>query len=75
MLVEFELVSAFDAEGISLPRRSIIAARCPWKYKDTEQGGCDWPSNSRFTIEGTEYVLYYNKDDQLIKNIYQKQWF
>jgi len=66
IFIEFELVSSFDTQGVKLPRRTVIAARCPWKYKDTEQGGCDWPSDSRFTIDGTEYVLYYNKDDQLI---------
>jgi len=66
VFIEFELVSSFDTQGVKLPRRTVIAARCPWKYKDTEQGGCDWSSDSRFTIEGTEYVLYYNKDDQLI---------
>ena len=66
VFIEFELVSSFDTQGVKLPRRTVIAARCPWKYKDTEQGGCDWSSNSRFTIDGVEYVLYYNKDDQLI---------
>ena len=66
IFIEFELVSSFDTQGVKLPRRTVIAARCPWKYKDTEQGGCDWSSNSRFTIDGVEYVLYYNKDDQLI---------
>jgi len=63
ILVEFELTSAFDVQGIKLPRRSIIAARCPWKYKDSDQGGCDWPSDNRFTIDGTEQILYFDKDD------------
>ena len=31
-MVEFELASAFDVQGIQLPRRSIHANRCPWKY-------------------------------------------
>ena len=65
MLVEFELVSAFDAEGISLPRRSIIAARCPWKYKDTTQGGCNWNEDSRL-VEGVGDPLYFDKDDNII---------
>jgi len=64
--VEFELASAFDVQGIKLPRRSIIAARCPWKYKDTDQGGCDWPSDNRYTIDGTERTLYFDKDDNRI---------
>ena len=62
-MVEFELTSAFDVQGIKLPRRSIVAARCPWKYKDSDQGGCDWPVDNRYTIDGTEHVLYFDKDD------------
>ncbi len=65
IMVEFELVSAFDVEGISLPRRSIIAARCPWKYKDTTQGGCDWNEDSRL-VEGVGDPLYFDKDDNII---------
>ena len=38
-MVEFELASAFDVQGIQLPRRAVIAARCPWKYKDPDQAG------------------------------------
>ena len=66
MMVEFELASAFDVQGIQLPRRSIHANRCPWKYKDSDQGGCDWPTDSRFTIDGTETTLYFDKDDTRI---------
>jgi len=64
-IVEFELTSAFDVEGIRLPRRSILAARCPWKYKDTTQGGCDWPEDSRL-VEGVGDPLYFDKDDNPI---------
>ena len=64
--VEFELSSAFDVQGIKLPRRTIVAARCPWKYKDPAQGGCDWPADNRFTISGTEHTLYFDKDDTQI---------
>ncbi len=66
IMVEFELASAFDVQGIKLPRRSIIAARCPWKYKDPDQGGCDWPADNRYTINGTEHTLYFDKDDNRI---------
>jgi lambda family phage minor tail protein L len=64
--VEFELSSAFDVQGIKLPRRTVVAARCPWKYKDSSQGGCDWPVDNRFTIDSTEYALYFDKDDTQI---------
>jgi len=73
-MVEFELASAFDVQGIQLPRRSIHANRCPWKYKDTDQGGCDWPSDNRYTIDGTEYTLYFNKDDQRIPSSEYSTW-
>tara|TARA_Y100000996_G_scaffold403966_1_gene377499 strand:- start:3713 stop:5248 length:1536 start_codon:yes stop_codon:yes gene_type:complete len=72
-MVEFELASAFDVQGIQLPRRSIVAARCPWKYKDADQGGCDWPADSRpneagFAIPNlpTSTPLYFDKDDNRV---------
>ena len=66
IMVEFELTSAFDVQGVKLPRRSIIAARCAWKYKDPDQGGCDWPVDNRFTVDGVEHTLYFDKDDTRI---------
>lgn len=68
VMVEFELASAFDVQGIQLPRRAVVAARCPWKYKDPDQGGCDWPADNRFTIDSTEYTLYFDKDDNRVTN-------
>jgi lambda family phage minor tail protein L len=35
-VVEFELTSAFDAEGIVLPRRQIIANFCQWLYRGAD---------------------------------------
>lgn len=77
-MVEFELASAFDVQGIKLPRRSIIAARCPWKYKDSDQGGCDWAVDNRFSVSRynipggsdspTTYTLYFDKDDNRVTN-------
>jgi len=69
IMVEFELASAFDVQGIQLPRRAVVAARCPWKYKDPEQGGCDWfadnrPDNIPGLASGT--ALYFDKDDNRI---------
>ena len=78
VMVEFELVSAFDVQGVKLPRRSIIAARCPWKYKDTAQGGCDWPVDNKYTINtdgtSTEYTLYFDKDDNQITSAQYSVW-
>jgi lambda family phage minor tail protein L len=66
LFVEFELASAFDIQGIQVPRRTIIAARCPWKYQDTTQGGCDWPVDNKITISGVEYTVYFTKEDENI---------
>lgn len=61
-LVEFELASAFDVEGIQLPRRVLVAAKCAWKYKDQDQGGCDWPVDSIYNGE----KVYFTKDDDRV---------
>jgi lambda family phage minor tail protein L len=37
-IVEFELASAFDLQGVKLPRRQIIQNICPWKYRGAECG-------------------------------------
>lgn len=37
-LVEFELASAFDVQGVALPRRQFIQNVCLWRYKSTECG-------------------------------------
>ena len=52
-------------EKVKLPR-TVIAARCPWKYQDTDQGGCDWPNDNEFTINGTAYILYF--DETILNN-------
>jgi lambda family phage minor tail protein L len=35
-LVEFELVSAFDLQGVQLPRRQCIQNVCTWRYRSAE---------------------------------------
>lgn len=37
-LIEFELSSAFDLEGVMLPKRQVIQNSCPWKYRGVECG-------------------------------------
>ncbi|MEX3950624.1 phage minor tail protein L [Paraburkholderia sp. EG287A] len=32
-VIEFELATAFDVEGVQLPRRQVIRNACPWKYR------------------------------------------
>lgn len=36
--VEFELASAWDVEGVKLPRRMIVQNVCPWLYRGSECG-------------------------------------
>lgn len=38
-LVEFELTTAFDLFGLSLPSRQVLQNSCPWVYKGAE---CSW---------------------------------
>jgi lambda family phage minor tail protein L len=37
-IVEFELVSAFDLQGVQLPRRQCIQNVCTWRYRSAECG-------------------------------------
>jgi lambda family phage minor tail protein L len=38
--VDFELASALDLDGISLPRRQILCDACLWRYRSGE--GCTY---------------------------------
>ena len=35
-IVEWELVSSLDLEGLELPRRTIVSSACTWKYRSSE---------------------------------------
>lgn len=47
LMVEFELSSSLDTQGIMLPRRQIIANVCTWKYRSPE---CSYAGENYFTI-------------------------
>lgn len=49
-VVEFELASAMDLQGVRLPRRQIIQNLCPWRYRS---GECGYTGDD-----------YFDKDDQ-----------
>ena len=71
IMVEFELTTNFDVQGVFLPSRRIVAARCPWKYKDSTVGGCDWPTDSTKDITDnnsstTSQKIYVDVDDTYI---------
>ena len=35
-VIQFELATLFDSEGVSLPRRQVLAGYCPWLYRGAE---------------------------------------
>lgn len=37
-IVEWELATLFDSEGVALPRRQILSGYCPWLYRGAECG-------------------------------------
>jgi lambda family phage minor tail protein L len=43
LIVEWELRSAIDVEGIKLPRRQVIAGMCLWVYRSAECGYAGGP--------------------------------
>ncbi len=50
IMVEFELASPIDVEGVVVPGRIIVGKYCSWSYQGQQigrLGGCDWPANSR----------------------------
>ena len=38
VFIEFELASAWDVQGVMLPRRQVLANICNWKYRSSECG-------------------------------------
>lgn len=61
ILVEFELASPIDVEGVKVPGRVVIGRYCVWRYqggKLNNEGGCNWPldGNGRFFDENDELI-------------------
>lgn len=50
-VIEWELASVFDLQGVTLPSRQIIQNTCTWKYRGPE---CGYTAN-----------VYYDANDQL----------
>ena len=75
VVVQFELATPMDIEGVLLPNRVVIGKYCPWRYQGhlhpdrtknpvvpSKDGGCIWPLNSN--------GRFFDKDDNIItKNI------
>ena len=57
LIVEFELASPMDIEGVTLPSRVVVGRYCPWRYQGhyipdsdgnpSNDGGCIWPTDSK----------------------------
>lgn len=49
IIVQFELASPFDIQGLKVPNRYIIGKYCPWEYKGVVDGsvksGCSWEND------------------------------
>ena len=61
MMVQFEMASPIDIEGVQLPGREVIGRYCVWRYqggKLNNEGGCNWPlnSNGRFFDEQDQII-------------------
>jgi len=61
IMVEFELASPIDVEGVKLPGRYVIGRYCVWRYQGgtlNNEGGCNWPldGNGRFFNENDELI-------------------
>ena len=61
IMVEFELASPIDVEGVKVPGRSAIGRYCIWRYQGVHlnnEGGCNWAldGNGRFFNEKDELI-------------------
>lgn len=50
-VVEFELASAIDLAGVSVPRRQIISNLCTWRYRGAE---CGYTDTRYFTADDSQ---------------------
>ena len=61
IMVDFELASPIDVEGVKVPGRVVIGRYCVWRYqggKLNNEGGCNWPlnGNGRFFDESNNVI-------------------
>lgn len=56
-IVEWELASAFDVQGVMLPFRQVIQNSCPWAYRGPECGytGAAYDKNDLPTSTQTDF--------------------
>ena len=79
--ITFECATPYDLQGITLPRRQVIANACPWLYQGADYtlneyekiGACTWNRESKYKAAykialtgATEYLSIVNLDDEYI---------
>ena len=79
--ITFECATPYDLQGITLPKRQVIANGCPWLYQGADYtlneyekvGACTWNRESKYkasytsTLDGTvEYISLVNLDDEYV---------
>lgn len=59
LIVQFELCSPFDVQGLKIPNRYVIGKYCPWEYRgaatqgnNSIKSGCSYNGTSYFDIDG-----------------------
>lgn len=57
LVIEFELTSSFDIQGVMLPRRQIIQHTCLWVYRSAE---CSYTGGAVATIDDVPTGLIEN---------------
>jgi lambda family phage minor tail protein L len=79
--VTFECATPYDLQGVTLPKRQVIANACPWLYQGADHtldeyekiGACSWNRESKYkpayktTLNGgTEYIALATLDDEYV---------
>ena len=79
--VSFECSTPFDLQGITIPKRQVLANGCPWIYQGADHtlneyekvGACTWNRESKYkaayksSLNGTtEYISLVNLDNEYI---------
>ena len=79
--ITFECATPYDLQGITLPKRQVIANACPWLYQGADHtlneyekiGACTWNRESKYKAAyktalngGTEYIALATLDDEYV---------
>jgi len=80
-VISFECATPYDLQGITVPKRQVIANGCPWIYQGADYtlneyekvGACTWNRESKYkaayksSLNGaTEYISLVNLDNEYI---------